>query len=179
MVLQCLDDFSNWNIAYNLNYMIYSALNLSHILQNYQLPAYSVFIRDCLYTHHGNGVTRIIKAEIRFSPESTRWWHGVYMDHPGWSHLPGPTRTTTDVLNFPKRPCWHPGSPRITPDVPGQTRTTTDQHGSYTVHMPDHPGCDPCWSGTYMGLGLKTGKWKHCIPMNVLPYTKRDFVSSP
>ena len=47
--------------------MIYSALNMSHILQNYQLPAYSVFIRDCLYTHHVNGVTRIIKAEIRFS----------------------------------------------------------------------------------------------------------------
>ena len=56
---------------------------------------------------------------------------------------------------FAKRPCWHPGSPRITSDVPGQTRTTTDLHGSYTVHMPDHPGCDPCWSGTYMGLGLK------------------------
>ena len=139
---------------YNLNDMIYSALNLSHILQNYQLPACSVFIRHCLYTHHINGVTRIIKAEIRFSPESTRWWYGVYTDHPGWSHLPGPTRTTTDVLNYPKRPCWHPGSPRITPDVPGQTRTTTDQYGSYTVHMPDHPGCDPCWSGTYMGLGL-------------------------
>ena len=49
------------------------ALNLSHILQNYQLPAYSVFIRDCLYTHNVNGVTRIIKAEIRISPESTRW----------------------------------------------------------------------------------------------------------
>ena len=115
-----------------------------------------MFIRDCLYTHHVNGITRILKAEIRFSPEPTRWWHGVYTDHPGWSHLPGPTRTTTDVLNFPKRPCWHPGSPRITPDVPGQTRTTTDLHGSYTVHMPDHPGCDPCWSGTYMGLGLYT-----------------------
>ena len=80
--------------------------------------------------------------------------HGVYKDHPGWSHLPGPTRTTTDVLNFPKRPCWHPGSPQITSDVPGQTRTTTDLHGSYMVHMPDHPGCAPCWSGTYMGLGL-------------------------
>ena len=26
--------------------MIYSAFNMSHILQNYQLPAYSVFIRD-------------------------------------------------------------------------------------------------------------------------------------
>ena len=38
--------------------------------------------------------------------------------------------------------------------LPGQTRTTTDLHGGYTVHTPDHPGCDPCWSGTHLGLGL-------------------------
>ena len=69
---------------YNLNYMIYSALNLSHIFQNYQLPAYSVFIHDCLYTHYVvNGVTQIIKAESWFPLEPTRRLHGVYTDHPG------------------------------------------------------------------------------------------------
>ena len=60
MVLQCLDDFSNWNI---LNYMIYSALNLSHILQNYQLPAYScssviVCIPTMLTESHGSSRQR-------------------------------------------------------------------------------------------------------------------------
>ena len=129
----------------NLNDMIYSALNLWHIFQNYQLPAYSVFIRDCLYTHHVNGVTRIIKAEIRFSPEPTRWLHGVYTDHPGWSHIPGPTRTTTDVLNFPKRSCWHRGTLRITPDVPVQTRAP------FQKNLKDYNGSTRHLHGSYAG----------------------------
>ena len=108
-------------------------MNLSHIFRNYQLPAYSVFIRVCLYSHHVNGVTRIIKAESWFSLEPTRRLHGVYTDHPGWSHLPGPIRTTTDVLNFSKRPCWRPGTSRISPDVPGQTRTKQGPPRTYTV----------------------------------------------
>ena len=120
--------FLNWTI-----WMIwfYSALNLSHIFQNYQLPAYSVFIRDFLYTYHINGVTRIIKAEIRFSPEPTRWLHGVYTDHPGWSHLPGPTRTTA-AAPLEKRvngnaplsysPIWARMSTAV-PECPGPRRT--------------------------------------------------------
>ena len=82
--------------------------------------------RDTVFPGTYTVVTRCLSGSSRMKPS------------------PGPTRTTTDALNFPKRPCWHPGSPRITPDVPGQTRTTTDLHGSYTVHMPDHPRCDPC-----------------------------------
>ena len=51
MVLQCPDDFLNWNIQFEL-YDVWCFELSTHILQNYQLPAYSVFIRDCLYTHH-------------------------------------------------------------------------------------------------------------------------------
>ena len=151
--------FLNWNIQFEL-YELYT-LNLSHIFLNYQLPANSVFIRGILHSYHVNGVTRIIKVDSRFPPEPTRRLHGVYTDHPGWSHLSGPPRTTTDVWNFPKRPCWHQGTPRISPDVPGQARTTTDLHGSYTAHTPDQPGCDPCWSGTIMDLGLATVPYEH------------------
>ena len=62
--------------------MMYRYLNLSNIFRNYQLPAYSVIIRICLYSHHVDGVARIIKEESGFSPEPTRQLHSVYTDRP-------------------------------------------------------------------------------------------------
>ena len=133
-------------------------MSLSHIFQNYQLPAYSVFIRDCLYTHHVNRVTRIIPAEPRFSREPTWCQHGS----PGRSHLPGRPRTTMDVLNFPKRPCWHPiphGPSRTFPDKQGPLRTLTAATRFMHQINPDVIRVDPapiwdwgfrCWKTTLM-----------------------------
>ena len=44
---------------------------------------YSLFFGDCLYTHHVNGATQIVKAEPRFSMEPTSPLNSVYTDHPG------------------------------------------------------------------------------------------------
>ena len=55
------------------------------------------------------------------------FWYLVRVStlYTGWSHLPRPTWTTTDVLNYAKRSCCHPGTPRISPNVPEQISLCT------------------------------------------------------
>ena len=114
-----------------------------------------MFFRDCLYTHHVNEFTQIVKTEPRFSPHL----HGGYQVST-WTTL-----YEAISLDHNKRPWlfWsvqtvHVGVPVLY--LKGSPQTFLDKQGPLQIDtpstrfkcwiMPDMI----CWSGTYMRLGL-------------------------
>ena len=101
-------------------------LELFAYFSNLSIPAFSVFIRDCLYSPCVNGVTQIVKVQQRVTLEPTLCLHGLQQMKPS-------PRTNTDGHGCFELCKTFVLSSRY-PDVPGQILLCTYTEATRFIH---------------------------------------------
>ncbi|KAH3825602.1 hypothetical protein DPMN_129032 [Dreissena polymorpha] len=84
--------------------------------------------------------------------------YGSYRDHPRLSRILPSSRIIPAVLNFPKLPCWPPGTPRRFPNVQGPTRIDTELHVATRVTCQIEPDLIRFDPESVWDWGLRSGQ---------------------